>query len=190
MFIIDTGHIFAGIATLESRIAIKYKRRPVKLSEQEILQCAIKSCTADEPDSTWLRAFTNGGLSPSTAYSEFTQSAFNFHLCVDDPSKPPPPISPFTKVIGMSRLPYNEAALKCHVATKGPIAVMIPAVFGNYKSGVFADPSKDCTKFASRKLNHWMVIAGYGTTFDKNLKPIDYWILRNSWGKAHNDFTL
>lgn len=178
-------HIFAGIAALESRIAIKYGRRPVKLSEQEIFQCVIRTCSSGNPDSVWFRAWQNKGLSPSTAYSPFNYDVPYFQECSD-----PLPISPNTKVIGIGMIIRNEAALKCHVATKGAAAILIPAVFNNYKSGVFADPSNDCKKRDAYKLNHWMVVVGYGTTFDKKLQPIDYWILRNSWGKADDDFTF
>ena len=70
----------------------------------------------------------------------------------------------------------DAVAMADIVANVGPISVAIDASLSSYdfySSGVYRDPK--CTK----NVNHAMVIVGYGKTSD----GIDYWIVRNSWGK-------
>jgi len=69
-----------------------------------------------------------------------------------------------------------EAHLKAYVA-KGPVVVSINALsnFMNYKSGIYDD--SECK--GKSGANHAVVIVGYGTE-----NGIDYWLIRNSWGKS------
>eukprot|EP00441_Pelagodinium_beii_P036624 CAMPEP_0197648722 /NCGR_PEP_ID=MMETSP1338-20131121/27927_1 /TAXON_ID=43686 ORGANISM="Pelagodinium beii, Strain RCC1491" /NCGR_SAMPLE_ID=MMETSP1338 /ASSEMBLY_ACC=CAM_ASM_000754 /LENGTH=341 /DNA_ID=CAMNT_0043222771 /DNA_START=12 /DNA_END=1037 /DNA_ORIENTATION=+ len=68
--------------------------------------------------------------------------------------------------------PQDQQALMDAVA-KGPVSVAIEAdqmAFQTYKSGVL-------TKTCGAKLDHGVLIVGYGTDAGK-----DYWIVKNSWG--------
>lgn len=72
--------------------------------------------------------------------------------------------------------PGDEKALKEAVATVGPISVAIDVThkLKNYAGGVFTDG-----KCSTWRLNHAVLVTGYGTT-ERNEK---YWTVKNSWGK-------
>ena len=74
---------------------------------------------------------------------------------------------------------YDEGQLMAALA-QGPVSVTVDAdstQFRNYKSGVIT--SSDC----GTKLDHAITAVGYGTDEDGN----DYYMVRNSWGKAWGD---
>ena len=58
---------------------------------------------------------------------------------------------------------------------KQPVSVVVEAnrAFKRYSKGVFSGP-------CGTRLNHAVVVVGYGTTKE----GIDYWIVKNSWGKS------
>lgn len=123
----------------------------------------------------WRKAWQNKGLSPSSSFPPFNYKAFDTQKCNASA------FAPNTRVFGIGIIDANEPALKCHVATKGVAVVTVPAVFKNYKSGIFGDSTRNCKRPAASRINHLMVVVGYGTA---NIRrgPVDYWILRNSWG--------
>jgi len=80
---------------------------------------------------------------------------------------------------GMRVPSLDEAALLRAVARQ-PVAVAIVSnkQLQAYRSGIFDDPN--CNK---NKVNHAVVLVGFGT--DTTLSPpVDYWIMRNSWGTS------
>ena len=73
----------------------------------------------------------------------------------------------------------DEETVKEALATVGPLAVGINGgleSFFNYWTGVYDDP--EC----GGQLNHAVTLVGYGTD-DSYSPPLDYWLLKNSWGK-------
>ncbi len=69
----------------------------------------------------------------------------------------------------------DEEQIKEIVATVGPVCVNIEATKENfmfYKQGIFVD--RNCT---DKKLNHGMLVVGYGTEEIEGQK-IDYWIVK------------
>jgi len=83
---------------------------------------------------------------------------------------------PVVKIDSRKRMNYtNEAALKFRVY-KQPVSVRVDANsadFQSYKEGVF-------TGACGTKLNHAMLVVGYGTTVDRT----NYWIVKNSWSSG------
>ena len=71
----------------------------------------------------------------------------------------------------------NETALQVALVMQ-PVATIVDASlpsFQFYTGGVYYDP--DCS---STRLDHMMLVVGYGTTNDE----VDYWMVRNSWGES------
>lgn len=71
----------------------------------------------------------------------------------------------------------DEAYLKWAVRYQSPVSVIIDALsseFQSYQGGVFTGPCN------STSTNHAVLLVGYGTT----KKGLNYWIVKNSWGKG------
>jgi cathepsin L len=69
----------------------------------------------------------------------------------------------------------DEKYMKKVVGAVGPVAVGVTVTkkFQFYHSGVFFDE-----KCINKKLNHGVLVVGYGAT----PKNESYWIVKNSWG--------
>lgn len=81
---------------------------------------------------------------------------------------------------GYQNIPQgDENALMVAVANYGPVAVAIDATNLQYYKGatqpIYYDPN--CS---GQRLNHAVLVTGYGTTSD----GYDYWIVKNSWGTS------
>jgi cathepsin L len=62
----------------------------------------------------------------------------------------------------------------------GPVSVAVDfslEQFKSYNGGIFSN-----TTCSSNNLNHGVLVVGYGTQIMKSGKPVDYWIVKNSWG--------
>jgi len=68
----------------------------------------------------------------------------------------------------------TEAQLRWRVY-KQPVSVVVEAnrAFKRYSEGVFTGP-------CGTRLNHAVLVVGYGTTAN----GVNYWIVKNSWGKG------
>jgi hypothetical protein len=106
-------------------------------------------------------------------------------------------------VFESSHIPYNqnpfgtcllnlkkgdEEAMKCHLANNGPLHVsitMYKTSLASYKSGIWDDPTNDCS--ASRIIDHAVYLVGYGTEKGQTGQMIDYWLAQNSWGKDYGE---
>ena len=77
---------------------------------------------------------------------------------------------------GSQVMPAGDEKALAAALVKQPIAVAVDAShtsFQLYASGVYYEPA--CS---SEKLDHAMLLAGYGT-----LDGEDYWLVKNSWGE-------
>lgn len=83
---------------------------------------------------------------------------------------------PLAQIVGCVDLPQgNEMALAEELVHQ-PVVVTVDASetsFELYKSGVYSD-----RKCSSTKLDHEMLLVGYGTDKDGT----EYWLCQNSWG--------
>lgn len=161
---------FSSTGALEGQHSIQAGEL-VSLSESQLVDCAAdygpKGCNGGWMDDAYKYIVANGGIDTEASYPYVPQQrtcAFNSATIG-------------ANMTGSVRLPSgDEDALKKAVATIGPIAVAIDATsatFMSYQSGVYYD-----TTCSSVKLDHAVLVVGYGTDSSRNL---DYWIVKNSW---------
>lgn len=157
---------FAVVHAIDAYWAIKHKEPVVRASVREFINCCKKEsfsyqCVVDI-----------GGLASAEDYPE------NATECLREKYKPI-----ITIKGGAYIKPGDEQALLEAVAQQ-PVAVTVDAgrpSFEMYQSGVYS--SSTCSK---EKLNHMMLVVGYGTTE----QGVDYWICQNFWGKCKKNRTI
>jgi len=158
---------FSSVGAVESAWAIK-KNILYNLSEQELMDCSInnKGCQGGSMDMAF-QYIMNNSLCTNLSYPYTAQDG----ICQKNNCEPLIRISNYSDVSQ-----NNETALMKAV-TQQPISIAIQAnkrSFQLYKSGIYNDP--DC----GYNLDHGVLLVGYG--YD-NLSKMDYWIVKNSWGK-------
>lgn len=168
---IDCGSraVFSVIASLEGQHAKWKKTGLIRMSEQQIADCAGKGCIGPVLWSdTYKYLIKAGGIMSQEDYPNRREAGdcrFNNSKIVD-------------KVVGIGYMPRgNEYVLQGGVAHVGPIAAGIDAThytFIFYRSGIYYNDM--CSK---KVLSHGVTITGYGTEGGKN-----YWTIKNSWGTA------
>ena len=143
-----------------------------------VLQCGVHGgCAGSIPQLgfTYAQLF---GLVKESDYPYISGSTGHTGECTTDFRK-----TPATAIIrGYEKLPTNDmAVIMNHIANVGPLVVSIDASnFVNYVSGIY----DDCDFNENINLNHAVQLVGYGTD-DK--VGMDYWIVRNSWGKSYGE---
>lgn len=139
----NSDYIFAPAASIESHAAIKGFAAPVKLSEQQMIECIDKEksrggCNKGMVEWVWNDAIKEGGVVASATYNPW--SGDDSGAC-----KKGLPKAPNTRVASWVKLPVaNEETLKCHLANVGPIVCSLDfsEVIMSYKSGIYDDPAK------------------------------------------------
>ncbi|XP_006660983.1 stem bromelain-like [Oryza brachyantha] len=155
---------FSSVGAVESTYAIATKKKPVTLSEQQVLDCSGGGDCNGGYVSTVLSSFAvKKGIALSQSYPRYSAAKM---ACRTTPR------TPVVKMDGAASVPSsNEAALKLAVYTR-PVSVLIEADknFQLYKAGVYSGP-------CGTKVNHAVLAVGYGVA-PNNIK---YWIVKNSW---------
>jgi len=156
---------FSAIAAIEGLNAIKTGEL-ISLSEQQLVDCSYKynnsGCDGGWMDTAFAYVRDNGIC---------TEEEYQYNANDNNCSK-------CEKVVQLKSycdIPNNEDALLKYVAIQ-PVSIAIEADsmdFQMYKSGVFN--YSEC----GEELDHGVVLVGYGSR-----DGIDYWIIRNSWGKT------
>ncbi|KAM8974304.1 cathepsin L-like proteinase [Pelodytes ibericus] len=162
---------FATVGVIESRYCIEKGELPV-LSEQHLVDCDDKSdgCCGGLPVYA-MEYITQHGVMRSKDY-EYAQKKAE---CLYDSNE-----AIRLNVTKYYLLPEEEN-MASTVALTGPITVGVAAGddFSLYKEGIYDGGCADST-------NHAIIIVGYGTdpSEDDEEEGQDYWIIKNSWGKA------
>lgn len=141
----------------------------ISLSEQELVDCDTsynEGCNGGLMDYAFQFIINNGGIDtdedyPYMGYDDYcdTYRKNAKVVTIDDYEDAPT---------------YNEKALQKAVANQ-PVSVAIEGggrAFQLYESGIF-------TGSCGISLDHGVAAVGYGTE-----NGVDYWIVRNSWGKS------
>lgn len=183
-------YIFAALSALESVIAIKYNRAPVKLSEQQLLECIrvapYGGCNRGASEWVWDSSRTDNGIVASASYKAYNE--IDSAGCSKGIAK-----SPNTIVSSYIKNPYaDEATLKCSLAKNGPhvVSMDFSGLIQSYKSGIFDDSNNECNSALDstgkmiKPSNHAVTLVGYGTELNQKGVMTDYWLIKNSWGST------
>ncbi|XP_021899052.1 zingipain-2-like [Carica papaya] len=160
---------FSAVAAIEGIIQIKTGKL-VSLSEQELVDCVSKS---DGCSGGWMNyAFEYVKENGITTEENYEYKANDGH-CNSIKS-----IIPAANITNYENVPQNDERALQQAVAKQPVSVAIDArgsEFQFYSSGIF-------NGVCGNSLTHAVTIVGYGSE-----KGIDYWLIKNSWGKTWGD---
>jgi len=159
---------FSTTGSLEGAWAIATGKL-VPLSEQQLVDCASK--------------FGNNGCSGGLMDNAFkyeeqapvcTEESYPYKALASNCTATKCTVGiPKGGVVGYKDVAPSDMKALMDAVAKGPVSVAIEAdqmAFQTYKSGVL-------TKACGAKLDHGVLIVGYGTEAGK-----EYWLVKNSWG--------
>jgi C1A family cysteine protease len=181
-------YVFSALTTVEATVAIQYKKDPVLLSRQNVLECIkditkpryfnmYNGCNTGQEQWIWQHAKEMRGLVPDSAYGPYfgnSNGQCNSNLAREADAE----------VHHWESLqPNNEEAMKCYVANYGPLTVGITTVGNNnypsglreYNRGIYTDPGNTCE---GKQIDHSLTIVGYGSEWVNGVN-VPYWIMQN-----------
>lgn len=165
---------FSAISSLESQLSILTNINYI-LSEQEIVDCVKNIDTCCDG--------CNGGeMYAVYKYLSGTEDELNEnypYTATDGSCKALKSSVPYNVSGYKSIIPNNEHILKYYLFNIGPISVGVNANrdWQLYKNGIYDPDTENCPN-SNGDIDHGVVIVGYGSD-----NGLDYWIIRNSWGK-------
>jgi len=151
----------------------KKQNKLVSLSEQNLVDCDKQSlgCKGGSMEQAFEFVIKNGGIDTEESYPyKGVDGHCNFNKTNVGAS-----ITSFKRIKS-----GDEKQLLKEVAKVGPVSVGIDASrpsFHLYKEGIYYE--KSCS---STKLDHGVLVVGYGEDKDENKENGEYWIVKNSWG--------
>ncbi|XP_060584205.1 cathepsin L-like, partial [Ruditapes philippinarum] len=165
-------YAFSSTGSLEAHHCIKTGDL-VSLSEQNIIDCTDnskylnKGCKGGLMDHAFRYIIDNSGIDTEKSYPYREQVG----RCKFSKSTIGATVRSYQDILPRG----DECQLKIAVGSVGPVSVGVDAsglLFKLYSHGVF-----DNSWCSSTRLNHGMLIVGYGSDSDGN----DYWLIKNSW---------
>ena len=171
---------FSAVSPLESRLT-NATGKNVTLSEQEMVDC-VRNILAPDNSSTCCDGCQGGEMYSVYQYllekrhgKDDTEKEYPYEAVDQDCN-----VVPSTVKLRLARyvqLPQNEVAIKQALYREGPISVGVDANtdWQLYTGGIYDPNNETCDPTT---LDHGVVLVGYGAE-----KGLDYWIVRNSWGK-------
>lgn len=169
-------YAFAAVAAVESAWAIANNDGPVKLSEQQVVDCSGEQlnngCKGGYPDYVF-QYVTQNGICTEDSYSyKGSQSNCTSQNCT---AAIPPAGGPGLSVVSFRDI--DPDADPTQAVAQQPIAagLVITDELRHYSGGVLNIPN--CSTFPQ---NHFVTIVGYGVDTDGTL----YWKAKNSWGTS------
>ena len=168
--VVDSGQcgsssVYPIVDSIDAFWAIKYGKL-VLASYQEFIDCCLNgSCRG----ATWNKSLYQCVVDLGGLASDYNSSD---GMCQSDKYKPVVAINDANYV-----LPHGDEQALAEVVAKQPVAVAVDASradFQLYKGGIYYNST--CS---SVKLNHAMLVVGYGTRGNGE----DYWIVKNTWGE-------
>jgi C1A family cysteine protease len=158
-------YAYAAVANVESLYAIKYGTL-LNLSEQQIVNCDSTQfgCRGGHIGRVYNYIIRNGlGYESETPYVGRKQ------ICTRH--------TPIARIQGRKFAgSTSEQYIQSFLMKYGPLAAAVNAdLFKYYRGGVFRYSSSQCSVF---KLNHAVVIVGYGVTST----GVKYYVIKNTWG--------
>lgn len=160
---------FSAVGALEGQ-NFRKTGQLVSLSEQNLVDCSTRNsgCNGGLMDYAFKYVKSNGGIDTESSYPYTARDG----VCKYNADNKGGSCSGFVDV-----KPGSETDLMNAIAANGPVSIAIDAShfsFQMYSSGVYNEPS--CS---SQSLDHGVLAVGYGSDVSG-----DYWIVKNSWGKA------
>lgn len=179
----------AAFSSIADRIKISTqgKMRDVIPSVQALINCGnAGSCNGGDSNSANAYVFKNGIPDVTCQqYQAKNMECSNMTMCMDcNPSTgcAAVPDNKFQKItISEYGVARGDEEIMSEIFNRGPVAAYINAnCIENYDIGKGVFMYDDCN---ARATNHAIQINGWGTTED----GVDYWLMRNSWGRYYAD---
>ncbi|CAH1729258.1 unnamed protein product [Chironomus riparius] len=164
---------FAAAAQVEAQLKRKNSNFKQYISPQYMLDCSGGGTCKGGSTKAALDYMRDNGFVSLNDYPYRTKQ----QKCNSKAPKLPQKI----KSTSIKSLHGNEDSLQKALINIGPVSVSILVLetFKNYKEGIYFDDSCPST---CEKTNHAVVLVGYGTDKTSFKEPVDYWIIKNSWG--------
>jgi len=160
---------FSTTGALEGAWAVATSKL-VALSEQQLVDCASKFGNSGCNGGLMDNAFKYEEQAAVCTEDSYAYKAVQGKTCLAANCTVGIPKG---GVVGYKDVAPDDQNALMDAVSKGPVSVAIEAdqmAFQTYKSGVL-------TKACGEKLDHGVLIVGYGTEDGK-----DYWLVKNSWG--------
>ena len=160
---------FSSTGAVESAYAIK-NNVLYNLSQQELLDCSYLNhgCQGGSMDLAFQFIMKNGLCTNNSYPYEAMRGECQKRDC-----------ETVVHISNFSDVTQNDEKSLARAVSQQPVSVAIQAnkrSFQMYQSGIYSDI--DC----GTKLDHGVLVVGYGTERQGFGQSMDYWIVKNSWG--------